>query len=312
MEGEAVGPVTALPRAAHGTGKEVRTVQKQIIVGYDGSDYAHAALLWALDEAARSGSAVGLVHADEWPVLAPAASMVAAPELRPESHATEVIDGTLDRAVAAAKAVQPLVEVTAKTVRAHAAATLIGLSSTARLIVLGGHGRSAVAGMFGSVGAAVSAHAHCPVIVVRGEVPAAAAPVVAGVDGSAQASRVLAFAAEMAYTRKAPLRVIRAWPPVTGLWEETPMVTRTVTDHEREPFDGLVTDVRDTFPDLTIQTEAVVAHPAAALTRAGSGAQLLVVGSRGHGAVTGLLLGSVSQHLLRQSPCPVAVVHHDI
>jgi nucleotide-binding universal stress UspA family protein len=311
MEGEAVGPVTALPRAAYGTGKEVRTVQKQIIVGYDGSDYAHAALLWALDEASRSGAAVGLVHADEWPILAPAASMVPSPELRPESYAAEVIDSTLDRAVAAAKAIQPLVEVTAKTVRAHAASTLIGLSRTARLIVLGGHGRSAVAGMFGSVSAAVSAHAHCPVVIVRGET-AAAAPVVAGVDGSAQASQVLAFAAEMAYTRKAPLRVLRAWPPVTGLWEETPMVTRTVTEHEREPFDTLVTDVRDAFPDLTIQAEAVVAHPAAALTRAGSGAQLLVVGSRGHGAVTGLLLGSVSQHLLRHSPCPVAVVHHDI
>jgi nucleotide-binding universal stress UspA family protein len=311
MEGEAVGPVTALPRAAHGTGKEVRTVQKQIIVGYDGSDYAHGALLWALDEAARSGSAVGLVHADEWPILAPAASMIPSPELRPESYPAEVIDGTLDRAVAAAKAVQPLVDVTAKTVRAHAATTLIGLSRTARMIVLGGRGRSAVAGMFGSVSAAVSAHAHCPVVIVRGETPAAA-PVVTGVDGSAQASQVLAFAAEMAYIRKAPLRVIRAWPPVTGLWEETPMVTRTVTEREREPLDELVTDVRDTFPDLTIQTEAVVAHPAAALTQAGSGAQLLVVGSRGHGAVTGLLLGSVSQHLLRQSPCPVAVVHHDI
>jgi nucleotide-binding universal stress UspA family protein len=290
---------------------EVRAMHKEIIVGYDGSECAHAALLWALDEAARTGAGVGLVYADEWPVLAPAAGMIASPALRPESYAAEVIDGTLDRAVAAAKSFQPLVEVTAKTVRAHAASTLIGLSRTARLVVIGGHGHSAVAGMFGSVSSAVSAHAHCPVVVVRGETPTAA-PVVAGVDGSAQATRVLAFAAEMAYTRKAPLRVIRAWPPVTGLWEETPMVTRTVTDHEREPFDALVTDVRDTFADLTIETEAVVAHPADVLTRAGSGAQLLVVGSRGHGAVTGLLLGSVSQHLLRHSPCPVAVVHHDI
>ncbi|GIE29728.1 hypothetical protein Ait01nite_027730 [Actinoplanes italicus] len=86
------------------------------------------------------------------------------------------------------------------------------------------------------------------------------------------------------------------------------MVTRTVTEHEREPFDALVTVVRNAFPGVAVGAEATVAHPAEVLTHASTGAQLLVVGSRGHGAVSGLLLGSVSQHLLRHSACPVVVV----
>ncbi|MEV0895413.1 universal stress protein [Actinoplanes sp. NPDC049802] len=283
-------------------------MHKRIIVGYDGSSWSHDALVWALEEAERTGESVELVYADEWPVLAPAASLVPSPALRPEPYVAQVIDGTLNRAVEAARKSHPLVPVTAATVRAHAATALLERSGRARLMVLGGRGHSAVAGLLGSVTVAVTAHSHCPVVVVRGASPATGA-VVAGIDDTAAASGVLAFAAEQAAARKAPLRIIHAWPPVTGIWMETPMATWTVTDAERAPFDSQVTVVRDTFPDLQIEADAVVEHPAATLTRASGGAQLLVVGSRGRGALRGLLLGSVSQHLLRHSACPVAVVH---
>jgi nucleotide-binding universal stress UspA family protein len=66
---------------------------------------------------------------------------------------------------------------------------------------------------------------------------------------------------------------------------------------------------REKYTDLDLSDEAVVEHPASALTRASTTAQLLVVGSRGRGAVRGMLLGSVSQHVLRYSACSVAVVH---
>ncbi|MBB3101079.1 nucleotide-binding universal stress UspA family protein [Actinoplanes campanulatus] len=283
-------------------------MQKRIIVGYDGSSWSHDALVWALEEAERTGDPVELVYADEWPVLAPAASMVPSPAVRPESNAAQVIDGTLSRAVEAARKTHPLVPVTATTLRAHAAAALTERSAQARLLVLGGRGHSAVAGLLGSVTVAVTAHARCPVVVVRGATPVTG-PVVVGIDDTVTAAGVLAFAAEQARARKAPLSVIHAWPPVTGIWAETPMATGTVTEQERAPFDSQVTLVRDTFPDLRIDADAVVEHPAAALTRVSDGAQLLVVGSRGRGALRGLLLGSVSQHLLRHSACPVAIVH---
>jgi nucleotide-binding universal stress UspA family protein len=143
---------------------------------------------------------------------------------------------------------------------------------------------------------------------VRGD-PGPAAPVVAGVDDSAEATTVLAFAAGQAAARKVPLHVIHAWKPVTGLWERTPMDAHLVTAGEREPFDNLVTLIRDTYPDLEVEAEAVVEHPAGALTRAGASAQLLVVGVSGRGPWRGLLMGSVSQHVVRHADCPVAVVH---
>ncbi|GIE29738.1 universal stress protein [Actinoplanes italicus] len=272
-------------------------MQKKIIVGYDGSPGSHAATAWALEEAERAEAPVELLYADEWPVYAPAASMMPSPALRPQSYVDEVITGMMDRAVAGAVSTHPLVDVTATTVRAQATAALIERSRHARLMVLGVRANTVVAGLFGSVVSAVAAHAHCPVVVVRGD-PPGHAPVVAGVDDSAAAPGVLAFAARQATALKVPLQVIHAWPAATG----------TVPDADRQSFAALVAEMRESFPDLRIEAEAVVDDPAGALTAAGTAAQVLVVGSRGRGAFLGLL-GSVSQHLIRHSACPVAVVH---
>ncbi|MEU8239011.1 universal stress protein [Actinoplanes missouriensis] len=282
-------------------------MNNNIIVGYDGSPSAHAATTWALEEATRTGAAVELLYADRYPLWQPAASMVPSPGGRPESYVREVIDPMLDRAATAARQSHPLVTVTTATVRAHPAAALVERSAEAGLVVLGGHSHSALTGLFGSVTGPVSARAHCPVVVVRGQ-SAPDGPVVAGVDDTASATAVLTFAADQAAARKAPLHVIRAWQPVSGLWERTPMDTHTVTTAEREPFDTLVTLIRDDYPDLDIEVHAVVDHPAEALTRAGTTAQLLVVGAQRHGSLHGLLPGSVSRHLLHHAGCPLAVV----
>ena len=280
-------------------------MQQKIIVGYDGSSFSEAALTWALDEAARTEYPVELVHADEWQILAPGARLVTTAK---DASMADVVEATLAQAVTRAKQTHPTVGVTATCVHEHASTALTKVSREARLIVVGTRGHSAVGGLLGSVSTAVSTHAHCPVVVVRGDTGTSMA-VVAGIDGSALAPAVLAFAAEQAAVRGVPLRVIRAWAPVTGLWEETAMVTHTVTDAEREPFDKLVAVTREAFPEVEIEALATVAHPAAALTKASTEAQLLVLGGHGHSAVRGLLFGSVGQHLLRHSHCAVAVVH---
>jgi nucleotide-binding universal stress UspA family protein len=280
----------------------------RIIVGYDRSTDARIATVWALDEAARTGAMVEFLYAYEWPTWMPAASMVPAPGVWPDAETDQAIKDSLNEAVATARQTHPVVRTGLSIVRNNAALALIDRSAEARLIVLGSRGHSAVANLLGSVSLAVSAHARCPVVIVRGT-PRAHAPVVAGVDESAQGEAVLAFAAEQAAARDVPLRLIRAWKPVTGLWEETPLVTRTVTAEERRAFDELVAAWREKYPDLNISAEAVVDHPARVLEIASRTAQLLVVGSRGRGSVRGMLLGSVSQHLLRHATCSVTVVH---
>ncbi|KUL23493.1 hypothetical protein ADL15_45805 [Actinoplanes awajinensis subsp. mycoplanecinus] len=260
-----------------------------------------------MTEADRTGAPVELLYADESPVWTPIGDGSSGPA-RPESYVVEVIGGMMERAVTAARRTHPMVEVTVKTVRAFPAPALIDRSRRARLVVIGARGHSAVTDLLGSVSSAVTAHAHCPVVVVRGDAPAAA-PVVAGIDGSGLASPVLDLAAVQASARRVPLRVVRAWSPAAGIGTDGRQEARAVLERERGPFDALVTLVSDTFPEIKVEAEALVEHPAAALTRESDTAQLLVVGSRGLGPVRGLLLGSVSQHLLRHSACTVAVVH---
>ncbi|GAA2852755.1 universal stress protein [Actinoplanes cyaneus] len=279
--------------------------EQKIVIGFDGSPAAQAALDWALDEANRTGTPAELVYADEWPVWAPAASMVPSPALRPASYVDEVIVGMLDKAVAAAREAYPLVTVTATTIQALPSTALARRSEQAGMIVLGSRDHHALAGLLGSVGAAVGAHAQCPVVVIRGNIPDTA-PVVAGIDGSPAAAAVLRFAAEQAAGRKVALRVVRTWPATRP---GATLAARTVTATEREPFDALVNRIRDEFPDLDLAAEAVRGDPARVLASFAEDTQLLVVGSRGRDAVRGMVFGSVSRHLLRHTRCPIAIVH---
>jgi nucleotide-binding universal stress UspA family protein len=70
---------------------------------------------------------------------------------------------------------------------------------------------------------------------------------------------------------------------------------------------GIVRSEADRFPSLTIQARTVEGHPAEVLVEASRHADLLVVGSRGHGAFSGMLIGSVSQHCTAQAHSPVVV-----
>jgi nucleotide-binding universal stress UspA family protein len=280
---------------------------KKIIVGYDRSPDSRAAAAWALDEAARTGALVEFFYAYEWPTWAPAASMIPGPAVWPDGETDRAIKGALNDAVSSARKSHPTVRTEISIANAAAALTLIDRSTEASLVVIGSCGHSAVSSLLGSVSVAVSAHAHCPVIVVRG----AAAdddPVVVGVDDSPCAQLALGFAVEEAAARGVALRVIRAWPPVTGIWQDSPIATGTVSAGERASLDELVAAWRAKYPQVEIRSEAVVDHPANALVLASTAAQLLVVGTRGRGVLRGQLLGSVSQHLLHHSACTVAVV----
>jgi nucleotide-binding universal stress UspA family protein len=284
---------------------------RKIIVGYDRSTDARAAATWALDEASRTGALVELFYAYEWPVWAPAASMIPSPAVWPDGETDLAIRGMLDEAVAAARQTHPGVRTAISIVHAGAALTLIDRSREAGLVVLGSRGHSGVANLLGSVSAAVTAHAHCPVVVVRGD-PAPGAPVVAGIEDSDAAPAALAFALDQASARETDLHVIRACDAaVAGRWESGPMVTEAVLAGERARLDDLVDGWRKKFPDVTVTTEVVEDHPAAALIGAGASARMVVVGSRGRGAFRGMLLGSVSRHLLHHAGCTVAVVHDD-
>ncbi len=135
--------------------------------------------------------------------------------------------------------------------------------------------------------------------------------VVVGVDGSEHGSAALAFAAEEAALRGADLRIVCSWETPAGMTMEAGMVPG-IFDSFREEAETIVRDaadwVRQVNPGLSVEMKVVGSHPVTALLEEGRAADVLVVGTRGRGELAGILLGSVSQHLIHQAPCPVTVV----
>jgi len=140
---------------------------------------------------------------------------------------------------------------------------------------------------------------------VKGAVPVVAV----GIDGSEHSMDALRWAARYARSFNATLRPIVAWtyPPnadfVAVPGEEFETVAKADLD------DGLKI-VRAEFPDVTIDPEIVYGPPASVLIDASKAADLLVVGTRGHGGFAGMLLGSVSMHCVHHAACPVVIVRH--
>ncbi|WP_377273864.1 universal stress protein [Peterkaempfera sp. SMS 1(5)a] len=134
-------------------------------------------------------------------------------------------------------------------------------------------------------------------------------PVIVGIDGSAPAERALDWAAAEAASRGAPLRLVH-----TSLWDRYEPDSSDNPDlaQARKAVADLVAVAMDRvtarWPDVQAQVEVVPNAPAPALLEAASSASLLVVGNRGHGGFTGLLLGSVGLQVAARAACPVVVV----
>jgi nucleotide-binding universal stress UspA family protein len=280
---------------------------KKIVVAYDHSPDARLAVAWALDHAGRVGAPVTLLYAHEVPTWIPSTVVPEGETDLPGGDWKQAVLTGLEEIVAAAKRTHPTVPAEIRVAHEPPAQALVERSAGAGMVVLGSRGHSAVTSLLGSVSTTVSAHAGCPVVVVRGPAEPST-PVVAGVDSSAAEWPVLRFAAQQAASRGVPLRVVRAGRPPAGRRREAAAPGRTATAG-RHTLDEAVLRCRYKFPGVVVVAETVAEHPAVALTAESGTAQLLVVGSRGRGAIRGLLLGSVSQHLLRHSACSVAVVH---
>jgi nucleotide-binding universal stress UspA family protein len=266
-----------------------------IVVGVDGSESAAQAVRWAAKEAELTGSPLSIVHATALDTVYVPANL---PLPRPYHQAVlEIGQQYLAAAATQARAVAPKVDVGVRLSRASAAPALIDLSSTARLVVVGSRGLGGFTGLLvGSTAVAVAAHGHCPLVVVRGGEPDAAAPIVAGADGSFESDAALALAFQAAELRDVPLVVVHAWHEgaIGGDWQQV--------------ADARVAAHRTRHPAVKAHSLIVRHGPARALLDEAAHAQLVVVGSRGRGGFLGLLLGSTSQALIHHSPCPVAVV----
>jgi nucleotide-binding universal stress UspA family protein len=132
---------------------------------------------------------------------------------------------------------------------------------------------------------------------------------VVGIDGSQPSRLALQWAMRQAELTGATVDAIHAWD-VPAIYGMTPLVV--MPDGMENAAERMVTDTvleeAGAHPVVSVRGRAVRGHPAAVLIGAAGGADLLVVGSRGHGGFAGALLGSVSQHCIHHATCPVVVI----
>ncbi len=281
-----------------------------VVVGVDGSEVALHAVRAAAREAADRHRPLRVVHAFIWPLmgvpLGPAPGAPAGGGLRNQA------EQCVAEAVAEAGKAAPDVAVSGTVVDGAAAAVLLAESRDAALVVLGSRGLGGFAGLLiGSVAVQVSSRADCPVLVVRGE-PRADGPVVVGVDGSELSQEAVGFAFEEAARRGTELVAVHAWlyPTPAGPGDILPLVydLDAFRQEEERTLAESVAGWSERYPEVPVRQRLVRGSPARALVEESRTAQLVVVGARGRGALSGLLLGSVSHAVLHHAHSPLAIV----
>lgn len=136
----------------------------------------------------------------------------------------------------------------------------------------------------------------------------AEATIVVGIDGSDPSKKALRWAARQAQLTGARLRAVMTWEiPNMAYWAPLPEGLDLEKD-ARRALEATVDEVLGSDPGIVVTPVVVGGHPAPALLEQAADADLLVLGSRGHGEFTGMLLGSVSEHCAAHAPCPVVVV----
>jgi nucleotide-binding universal stress UspA family protein len=135
--------------------------------------------------------------------------------------------------------------------------------------------------------------------------------IVVGVDGSEPSKQALRWGAHLAATFGARLDAVTSWDyPASYGFASVPSDWDPARDM-RQALDETVHAVFGDEPPARLRREVREGGAAMVLIEASRGATMLVVGSRGHGGFTGLLLGSVSGNVAEHAPCPVLIIHGD-
>jgi nucleotide-binding universal stress UspA family protein len=275
------------------------------VVGVDGSPDAGAAAGHGAWEADHRGLPLRLVHALQPPIMYGTSIVAAYDTGEPLTDAQAVLRETADQV----RGRYPGLEVATVITAGTPGRVLVDESRTAALMVVGSRGLGRFEQLLaGSVRVQVAMHAHAPVVVLRpparDEQPSVGSGVVVGVDGSAGSTAAIAFAFDEASARGTELVAVYAWAAMDD--RDTAGAQHEADRMLAEAMAGW----QEKYPEVSVLRRAVRSlNPLATLIKEGAHAQLVVVGPRGHGGFAGLLLGSVSDALVRHAHRPVAVVH---
>jgi nucleotide-binding universal stress UspA family protein len=227
-----------------------------IVIGYDRSAGAEAGLQWALEEGARTHAPVTLVCAFVWRTVT--GSITMAPTLWPDDSVREAAQNVIAAALARAGKTHPQVAVSGEVVCGDAAAVLVEKSRRTRLVVLSEWCQGGLADLLvGSISSAVSAHAHCPVVVVRADRLPAGGPIVVGYDGSDRAELAVEFAIAQAAGQGASLRLVQAWKS-PARWESPGVDPQERIAVQQADLNEVTSRWQDQYPQLQASAQVVV------------------------------------------------------
>jgi nucleotide-binding universal stress UspA family protein len=270
------------------------SAEHEIVVGVDGSPASAAALRWAGQQARLTGCALRAVMAWE---IEPTLS-IGWPPVPRNPDAEQRARSILLAAVKSGLGENSDLSVAATAVEGAASEVLSALSREAELLVVGNRGhRHAAEAVLGSVSQHCVFGARCPVVVVRGSVGTAG--IVVGVDTSAPSVDALEWAARQAARSGSTLRVVRAATRVDA--------RQGGAEAERRRALEAAAARAAALHGISFSVEEREGEASSVLVAASDGAELLVVGSRGRGPVSGVVLGSVSQRCVQHAMCPVVV-----
>ncbi|MBH0781736.1 universal stress protein [Nocardia bovistercoris] len=284
-----------------------------VVVGVNSSAGSRQALRWAAEAAATSHRPLRIVFGlDLFRLSATVESREAITpaiidSMRGNAHTVLVDAAELARQIA------PTIDIDVEICDESPAKALIERSESAHMVVLGATGDVGTFGHLGSTLLNVTSHGHGSIVVVRGGERPPEGPVVVGIDGSPVSESAIAAGFAEASARGARLVAVHSWSDWgTGDFAgKHPVVidANQLETAEQAILAERLAGWQEKYPDVEVIRKVYLAGPTQTLMQWSARARLLVVGSRGRGGFTGLLLGSTSNYLVQHADCPVLVAH---